>query len=63
MPYLFREFSAIKDVSREVFTTIYELIQVASGAIRGGGKDAKLIEILKNCTKEIENLVHDETEG
>ena len=32
-------------------------------AIRGGGKDAKLIEILKNCTKEIENLVHDETEG
>ena len=36
---------------------------VASGAIRGGGKDAKLVEILKNCTKEIENLVHDETEG
>ena len=63
MPYLFREFSAIKDVSREVFTTIYELIQVASGAIRGGGKDAKLIEILRNCTKEIENLLHDETEG
>ena len=25
MPYLFREFSAIKDVSTEVFTTIYEL--------------------------------------
>ena len=63
MPYLFREFSAIKDVSTEVFTTIYRLIQVASGAIRGGGKDAKLIEILKNCTKEIVNLVYDETEG
>lgn len=63
MPYLFRESSAIKDVSREVFTTIYGLIQVASGAIRGGGKDAKLIEILKNSTKEIENLVHDEMEG
>lgn len=62
MPYLFREFSAIKDVSTEVFTTIYELIQVASGAIKGGGKDAKLIEILKKCIDEIANLVHEEAD-
>ena len=62
MPYLFREFSAIKDVSREVFTTIYELIQVDSGAIKGGGKDAKLIEILKKCIDEIANLVHEEAD-
>lgn len=63
MPYLFREFSAIKDVSTEAFTAIYELVQVASGAIRGGGKDGKLIEILRRCTKEIANLVHEEAEG
>lgn len=62
MPYLFREFSAIKDVSTEVFTTIYELIQVASGAIKGGGKDANLIEILKKCIDEIANLVHEEAD-
>jgi hypothetical protein len=63
MPYLFREFSAIKDISTEAYTAIYELVQVVSGAIRGGGKDGKLIEILRRCTKEIANLVHEEAEG
>ena len=63
MPYLFREFSSIKDISTEAYTAIYELVQVASGAIRGGGKDGKLIEILRRCTKEIANLVHEEAEG
>lgn len=63
LPYLFREFSRIEDVSSEVFTTIYELVQVAAGAIRGGAKDAKLIAILKRCIKEIAELVHEEAEG
>ena len=42
--------------TQKVFTTIYELVQVAAGAIRGGAKDAKLIAILKSTSVHLNPL-------
>ena len=63
LSHFFTEISHIRNAANEVYTTLYELNRVATGAIRGGDKDKELIETLKKCIKEIEDNRMKDIEG
>ena len=63
LSHFFTEISHIRNAANEVYTTLYELNRVATGAIRGGDKDKGLIETLKKCIKEIEDDRMKDIEG
>ncbi len=63
LSHFFSEISHIRNAANEVYTTLYELNRVATGAIRGGDKDKGLIETLKKCIKEIEDDRMKDIEG